>query len=46
MGYDRKPIDTHKKQIVQELFVNTADDNYITARWCLNCHGFAGDSIS
>ena len=34
MGYDRKPIDAHKKQIVQELFVNTADDNYITARWC------------
>ena len=34
MGYDRKPIDAHKKQIVRELFVNTADDNYITARWC------------
>ena len=34
MGYDFKPIDAQKKQIVQELFINTADDNYITARWC------------
>ena len=34
MGYDLKPIDAQKKQIVQELFINTADDNYITARWC------------
>ena len=34
MGYDLKPIDADKKQIVQELFINTADDNYITARWC------------
>lgn len=34
MGYDLKPIDVQKKQIVQDLFINTADDNYITARWC------------
>ena len=34
MGYDLKPIDAQKKQIVQELFINTADDNYIAARWC------------
>ena len=34
MGYDLKPIDAQKKQIVQELFINTADDNYIMARWC------------
>lgn len=34
MGYDLKPIDAHKRQIVQELFIDTADDNYITARWC------------
>ena len=34
MGYNLKSIDVQKKQIVQELFVNTADDNYITARWC------------
>ena len=34
MGYDLKPIDAQKKRIVQELFISTADDNYITARWC------------
>lgn len=34
MGYNLKTIDAHKKQIVQELFINTADDNYIAARWC------------
>lgn len=34
MGYNLKLIDAHKRQIVQELFINTADDNYITARWC------------
>ncbi|MDE0154851.1 MAG: hypothetical protein OXS28_04510 [Gammaproteobacteria bacterium] len=34
MGYDLKPIDAHKRQIVQDLFIDTADDNYIAARWC------------
>ena len=36
MGYDLKLIDAQKKKIVQELFISTADDNYITARWCFN----------
>ena len=34
MAYDLEPIDAYKREIVRELFINTADDNYITARWC------------
>ena len=34
MSYDLKQIAARKKNIVQELFINTADDNYIAARWC------------
>ena len=34
MAYEIEPIHTEKGLLVQEFFVNTADDNYITARWC------------
>ena len=34
MAREMEPIDGAKAQIVRALFVNTADDNYITARWC------------
>jgi hypothetical protein len=25
-----------KNSVVQELFIDTADDNYIAARWCFH----------
>ena len=34
MAYDLEQSDPYKREIVWELFINTADDNYITARWC------------
>ena len=34
MTHDIEPIHAEQGRIVRELFVNTADDNYITARWC------------
>lgn len=34
MAYESKLIHARQREIVRELFVNTADDNYITARWC------------
>ena len=34
MAYEFKPIHAQQREIVRELFVNTADDNYIAARWC------------
>ena len=34
MPYEIKPIHAQQKEIVRELFVNTADDNYIASRWC------------
>ena len=34
MAYDIEPIHAEQGRIVRELFVDTADDNYITARWC------------
>ena len=34
MAYEFKPIHAHQREIVRELFVNTADDSYIAARWC------------
>ena len=32
--YDIEPIHAEQGRIVREIFVDTADDNYITARWC------------
>ena len=34
MAYNIEPIHAEQTRIVQRLFVDTADDNYITARWC------------
>ena len=34
MAHEIELVDAERGQIVRELFVNTADDNYITARWC------------
>lgn len=34
MAYDLRPFHGEQVRIVQEFFVNTADDNYLTARWC------------
>lgn len=34
MAYNIEAIHVKKGAIVRELFVDTADDNYITARWC------------
>lgn len=34
LPYRIESIEPCKKQIVRKLFVDTADDNYITARWC------------
>ena len=34
MPYETKPIHGQQGEIVREFFVNTADDNYIAARWC------------
>lgn len=34
MAHDIEPIHVEQARIVRELFVDTADDNYITARWC------------
>ena len=34
MPYEIEPIHVEKGEIVRESFVNTADDNYIAARWC------------
>ena len=34
MKYNIEPICAEQRRIVQDLFVNTAGDNYITARWC------------
>jgi len=34
MPYEIEPIHVEKGGIVRECFVNTADDNYIAARWC------------
>ena len=34
MAYDIEPIHAEQGRIVREIFVDTADDNYITARWC------------
>ena len=34
MAHEIEPIHAQQGRLVRELFVNTADDNYITARWC------------
>ena len=34
MAYDSENILAEQREIVREIFVNTADDNYIAARWC------------
>lgn len=34
MPRDIPPLHAHQSQGVRELFIGTADDNYITARWC------------
>ena len=34
MPYEIEPVHVEQGGIVREFFVNTADDNYITARWC------------
>lgn len=34
MPHDITPVLADKMSIAQELFVRTADENYITARWC------------
>ncbi len=34
MAYELEPIHSEKTRIVREFFIDTADDNYITARWC------------
>lgn len=34
MAYELDPIHREQGRIVRELYVDTADDNYITARWC------------
>ena len=34
MAYEIAPIHAEQGRIVRKLFVETADDNYITARWC------------
>ena len=34
MAHNIEPIHVEQARIVQELFVDTADDNYINARWC------------
>lgn len=34
MPHDIPPLHAHQSTVVRELFVDTADDNYITARWC------------
>ena len=34
MAHDITPFHAEQSRIVRELFVDTADDNYITARWC------------
>ena len=34
MPYQFEPIHAEQNLIVRELFVDTADDNYIAARWC------------
>ena len=34
MPYELGPIDAAKNAIVREMFIDTADDNYIVARWC------------
>ena len=42
MAYDIEPIHAERGRIVQKLFIDTADDNYITARWCF-VHGLNVD---
>ena len=34
MTHDIEPIHADQSRIVRELFVDTADDNYVAARWC------------
>lgn len=34
MAYELKRIHAEQNRIVRSLFVDTADDNYIAARWC------------
>lgn len=34
MAHELQRLDAEKAQIVRELFIDTADDNYILARWC------------
>jgi hypothetical protein len=34
MPYEMTPFEIDKSRIARELFVFTADDNYIVARWC------------
>ena len=34
VAHDITPLHAERSLIVRELFVDTADDNYITARWC------------
>ena len=34
MAYETKRIHAERSLIVREIFVDTADDNYIAARWC------------
>ena len=36
MAYKLTKIDEQKRAIVDGFFINTADDNYITARWCFS----------
>ena len=34
MPYELDPLHPHRAAIARELFVDTADDSYIAARWC------------
>jgi hypothetical protein len=34
MTFDEHHMHLMKKNVVDELFTRTADENYITARWC------------
>ena len=36
MAYNLTTIDEQKKSIVGGFFIDTADDNYVTARWCFS----------
>lgn len=42
MTYDDSYIQAMKNSIISDLFTRTADENYITARWCA-ANGLATD---